>query len=78
MAEQVVDRDRQVVVGRQQAGAAGDDAVAVVVGVAGEGDVEAVLEADQPLHRVGRRRIHADPAVPVERHEAEGRIDLRR
>ena len=34
------------------------------------------FRSDQPLHRVRRRRIHADAAVPVERHEAEGRIDL--
>ena len=75
MLEQVGDRDRQVVVGRQQARAAGDDAVPVMIGVAGEGDVEAILQPDQPLHRIGRGRIHADLAVPIHGHEAEGRID---
>ena len=34
-------------IGRQQAHAFGDHAVAVVIGIAGEGDVEAVLQADQ-------------------------------
>ena len=34
------------------------------------------LMREQPLHRVRRRRVHADLAVPVERHEAEGRVDL--
>jgi hypothetical protein len=35
-----------------------------------------LLHADQALHRVRRGGIHADLAVPVERHEAKGRIDL--
>ena len=48
----------------------------VVIGVAGEGDVEAVLDVEQALHRVRRRRVHADPAVPVGGHEAEGLVDL--
>ena len=47
----------------------------VVVGVAGEGDVEAILETDQALHGVGRGRIHANLTVPIDRHEPEGRID---
>ena len=59
---------------RQQSLALGDDAVPVVVGVAGEGQVEAVLHADQSLHRVDRRRIHPDAAVPIHRHEPEGLI----
>ena len=45
------------------------------VGVVGEGDVEAVAHADQTGHRIGRGAIHPDLAVPVSRHEAEGRID---
>ena len=57
----------QVVIRRQQARAARDDAMPVVIGVAGEGDVEAVLQADQALHGVRRGGIHADLAVPVER-----------
>jgi len=36
-----------------QAGAFRDDPMAVMVGVAGEGDVEAILQADKALHRVG-------------------------
>ena len=76
MSEQVVDRDGQEVVGRHQAGRGRHDAVPVVVGVAGKGDVVLVLEPDQPPHGVRRGRIHADAAVPVERHEAEPRVDL--
>ena len=75
-AEQVVDRDREVVVGVHQAGRRRDDPVAVGVRVAGDGDVEAVLELDQPGHRVRRGAVHADLAVVVERHERERRVDL--
>ena len=75
MLEQVENGDGKVVIGRQQPRAPGDDAVPVMVGVAGEGDVESVLQADQPLHRIGRGRIHADLAVPIHGHEAEGGID---
>ena len=46
-----------------------------MVGVAGEGDLESILQADQALHRIGRGRVHADLAVPIHRHETEGRID---
>ena len=76
LLEEVRDGDRQVMVGVQQPGAPGHHAVAVVVGVAGPGDVEATLEPDQPLHGVGRRAVHADPAVPVDGHEAEGGVHL--
>ena len=72
--QQVVHRDAQVVIGGHEAGVR-RDAVAVMVGVAGEGDVEAVLEGEQRLHRIRRGRVHADPPVPVARHEPERRID---
>ena len=68
--------DGEVVVGVQQAGGAGDDAVAVVVGVAGPGDVEFVLVGDHAGHGVGAGAVHADAAVPVEGHEAEGGVDV--
>ncbi len=74
--EQVVDGHGQVVVRRQQAAGRGDDAVAIVVRVAGEGHVETLLEADQALHGVAGGRVHADLAIPVDAHEAEGRIDF--
>ena len=48
----------------------------VMVGVAGESDVIFVLQPDQPSHRVGRGRVHANAAVPVQGHESESRIDL--
>ena len=73
----MVDGHAQVVVRRQQALLRRDDAVAVVIGVAGKRDVELVLEAYQALHGVRRRRVHADLAVPVQGHEAEGRVDHR-
>ena len=73
--EKIMDAHRQVVIGRQQAGTARDDAVPIVIGIARKRDIELVLQADQALHGVGRRRVHADAAIPIERHEAEGGID---
>ena len=58
----------------QQPGRRGDDPVAVGVRVVAEGDVEAVAQLDEAGHRVRRRGVHADPAVPVDGHEAEGRV----
>ena len=75
MLEEVEDGDRKVVIGRQQARAPGDNPVPVMVGIAGEGDLELILQADQPLHRIGRGWVHADLAVPIDCHETEGRID---
>jgi hypothetical protein len=63
------------VIGGQQAPAPGDNPVPVVVGVAGKGDLEAILQADQPLHRIGRGWIHADLTVPIHSHKPEGRVD---
>ena len=53
-----------------------DDAVPVGVGVVGEGHVEVARHVAQPRHRVRRGAVHADLAVPVERDEAEGRVEL--
>ena len=75
VTEQVVDGHGEVVVGLQQA-IRGNDAVAVVVRVASEGHVKALTQAYQALHGIRRGRVHADLAVPVDGHEAEGRVDL--
>jgi hypothetical protein len=48
--------------------------VAIVIGVTSTGEIEAVLERDQSAHGVRGRRIHADLAVPIHRHEAKGRV----
>ena len=77
MREQVADGHGQVVVGVHQPGRGRDDAVPVRVGVVGEGDAVLILEADEPGHRVGAGAVHADLAVVIDRHEREGRIDLR-
>ncbi len=61
---------------REQSCVAGDDSVPVVVGVARESDVEAILHSDQRLHRVGRGWIHTDATVPIDGYEPERRIDL--
>ena len=43
----------QVVIGVHQAGAWGDDAVAIVVGIVAEGDVEAIFQANETGHGIG-------------------------
>ena len=77
MREQVVDGHGQVVIRIHQADRRRDDAVAVGVGIVGEGDAELILEADEPGHRVGARAVHADLAVVIDGHEGERRIDRR-
>ena len=76
--EEVLDRDGEVVVGVHEAAVGRDDAVPVGVGVVAGEDVEARLRARAPTpSRDGRRRVHADLAVPVERHERPRRVDAR-
>ncbi len=74
MTEQVENRGAQEVVGRQEARAAGNDSMPVMVGVAGKSEVELVLESDQRLHGPDRGRIHPDLAVPVDGHEPESGV----
>ena len=76
MGEEVLDADSEVVVGVEEAGGAGDDAVAVVVGVGGPGYVELVFVGDHGGHGEGAGAVHADFAVPVAGHEAEGGVDV--
>ena len=63
-------------VGRQQPAALGDDAVPVMVGVAGEGKIESVLHPDQPLHGVRGGGVHANLAVPIHGHKTKGGVNL--
>jgi hypothetical protein len=76
MSKEMVDGDGEVVVGRLQPRVAADDSVTIVVRIARERDVESLLQIDQPLHRVRRRGIHADTAIPIQRHEPERLVDL--
>ena len=62
-------------IGRQQSVVFGDDPVPVMVSVAGERQIKTILHPDQPLHRVGRRRVHANLAIPIHRHEPEGGVN---
>ena len=50
--------------------------MAVVVGVAGPGYVVLVFVGDHAGHGEGAGAVHADAAVPVEGHEAEGGVDV--
>ncbi len=74
MLEQIRDRGGEVMVRIHQPVRAGDDAVPVGVGIVGEGDIELVAHADQPRHRIGRRAVHPDLAVPIGCHEPERRV----
>jgi len=49
--------------------------VTVVIRVTGKRHVKAFFQADQALHGVAGRRVHADPAIPVHAHKAERRVD---
>ncbi len=53
MSEQVFDRHGEIMIGIEQTTGAGHDAMPVMVGIAGEGHIEAVLAFDQPGHGVG-------------------------
>jgi hypothetical protein len=77
VAEQVGDGDGEEVVGVHQAGVRRHDPVPVGVGVVAGGDLELVLAPHEGGHRRGRRAVHADLAVPVQRHEPPGGVDLR-
>ncbi len=49
--------------------------MAIGIGVIGKRDVEFPAQADQSLHRVGRRAIHPDLSIPIDGHESKGRVD---
>ena len=75
--KQIIDRDRKIMIRIHQPHAARHDAVAVVIGVAGKGHVESSFKPDQRSHRIRRRTVHADLAIPIDAHEAERRVDFR-
>ena len=56
MREQVRNRDRQVVIRIQQPSAARHDAVAIVIGIAGPSEVEAVFQFDQTAMAYGEEQ----------------------
>ena len=73
--EQIVDRNGQVVVGVHQPHRGRDDAVPVRVGIVRKGETVLVLKSKETRHGIRARRIHADFAVMIDRHEREGGID---
>ena len=52
--DEVQDGDRKVVIGSKQSAALGHNPVAIVVGIAGKCDIEAVFQSNESLHRVRR------------------------
>ena len=77
MSEQVSDGHRQVMIGAHQSARLRNDAMPVKIGIVAERDIEPVFQPDKTCHGVRRRAIHADFAVPVERHERKGRVEDR-
>ena len=75
MLEQVVNRHRQIVVRVHQPGRR-DDTVTVVIRVIREGQVKFVAQRQQARHRALGGAVHADCAVFIEVHKAEGLIDV--
>ena len=76
MREEVVDRNRQEVVGVHEPAVTRDDAVTVGVGVIAREDVEVALVTKRAGHREAARAVHADLLVPVKGHERPARVDL--
>ena len=74
MREEVRDRRRQIGIRIEQPNTLRDDPVAIVIRVACPGDIETILERDQPRHRIRRGTVHPDLSVPIHRHESKGRI----
>ena len=77
MGEQVLNRNRQVVIRIHQSGSGRDDAVPVRIRVVGEGHLVPIFEADEPRHRVRAGAVHANLAVVVHGHERKRWIKLR-
>ena len=75
MRVEVVDGDREHVVGVHQPVRPGHDAVPIRIRVVGEGDVEFAAHGHQSGHGIGGRAIHPDATVPVGSHETERGID---
>ena len=73
--EQIGDRGGKKMVRVHQAARARHDAVPVGIGIVGKGNVEFVAHRNQARHRIRRRTIHPDLAVPIRGHETECRID---
>ena len=69
---------RQIMIGIHQPLGSRHDSMPVGIRVIGEGDIEFVAHGDQPRHGIRRGAVHPDPPIPIQRHEAEGRIDGRR
>src|SRR5580700_9095717 len=56
---------------RQQTAGFGHDAVAVMISIAGERNIEFIFQCDESLHRVRRGRIHANLSIPIDAHKTK-------
>ncbi len=74
MLEQIVDRNRQIVVWIHQT-RRGHDAVTVIIGIVAERQIELVAVSQQACHCAFGRTVHAHNAIFIQMHKAEGLID---
>ncbi|MNC27204.1 hypothetical protein D3C75_753690 [compost metagenome] len=75
MLEQVVNRNCKIMVRIHQTSRR-DDTVAVVIRVVGERQIEFVTQRQQTRHCAFGGAIHADSAIFIQMHKAEGLIDM--
>src|ERR1039458_8700747 len=77
MGEQVLNGNRQIVIGIHQSRGGRNDAVPVRVRVVGKGYLVTIFEAGEPRHRVRTGAVHANLAVMIHGHERKRWINLR-
>src|ERR1700722_728283 len=75
MSEQVLNRNRQIMVRVHQTGRGSHNAVTIRVWVVAEGDLILIFQSHKPGHRVWTGAIHANLSVVIHRHEGESWID---
>ena len=75
--QQILNRDRQVMIGIHQSRRRRNDAVPVRVRVVAERHLILIFQPDQPRHRVRTGTVHANLAVMIHGHERERGIDDR-
>ena len=71
VAHEILNRNRQVVVGIHQSCGRGDNTVTIHIRIISKGDIIAVLQIDKAGHGKGGGTIHADAAVFIDGHEPE-------
>ena len=71
---EIVDRDREVVIGIEEPAGGGNDAVPIEIRIVSNSNVIGFFEFDEPAHSVRRGAVHTGFTVVIAVHEAEGGI----